>query len=92
MKTFKDAGCDLYTFHYEAALASTAAEEPAERTIRKTSSRELIRYIHSVGMLAGIAIKPETRVDVLYEFLDSVDKEEVPDVRCRSPFSGLTEC
>jgi ribulose-phosphate 3-epimerase len=31
-------------------------------------------------MLAGIAIKPATKVDVLYEVLDSHDKAERPDV------------
>jgi len=34
-----------------------------------------------LGMRAGIAIKPKTKVDVLYEILDSSDKDEVPDVR-----------
>jgi len=29
---------------------------------------------------AGIAIKPKTPVDVLYEVLDSQEKEEVPDM------------
>jgi len=32
-------------------------------------------------MLAGIAIKPDTSVDVLWEILDNQKKEEVPDVR-----------
>jgi hypothetical protein len=32
-------------------------------------------------MLAGIAIKPATKVDVLFEVLDSHDKAERPDVR-----------
>lgn len=31
-------------------------------------------------MRAGIAIKPKTEVDVLYDILDSPDKDEVPDV------------
>lgn len=31
-------------------------------------------------MLAGIAIKPETSVDVLWEILENPKKEEVPDV------------
>jgi len=41
----------------------------------------MVSYIHSVGMLAGVALKPDTEVDVLYELLDSDIKEEVPDVR-----------
>jgi len=98
VKTFKDAGCDLYTFHHEAALSSTAAEDPAGESDQKTNPREMVRYIHSVGMLAGVAIKPETSVDVLYELLDSSDKHEVPDVRLppsppipRSPRNARTD-
>ena len=40
----------------------------------------MIRFIHDQSMLAGIAIKPETEVEVLYDILDSAEKEEVPDV------------
>ena len=40
----------------------------------------MIRFIHEQGILAGIAIKPETPVDVLYDILDSDDKNEIPDV------------
>lgn len=35
-------------------------------------------------MLAGIAIKPDTSVDVLWEILESTDEKEKPDV---SPLS-----
>ena len=31
-------------------------------------------------MRAGIAIKPKTPVDVLYDILDNPNKDEVPDV------------
>ena len=41
----------------------------------------MIRYIHENHMLAGIAIKPETPVGVLWEILESPRKEEVPEVR-----------
>jgi ribulose-phosphate 3-epimerase len=82
VKDFKDAGCDLYCFHYEAAVSSVAAREPADdKTTRKTSPKELIRYIHECGLQAGIAIKPETSVDVLWEILESEDEVERPDVR-----------
>lgn len=81
VKEFKKAGCDLYCFHYEAAINSTAAESPEEHSDSKTSPRELIRYIHDQGMLAGIAIKPATKAEVLYELLDSQDQAERPDVR-----------
>ena len=80
MKEFQNAGCDLYCFHYEAAITSTAAEDPVDTVEAKTSPKEMTRYIHSLGMLAGIAIKPDTLVDVLWDILDSATKEEVPDV------------
>jgi ribulose-phosphate 3-epimerase len=79
VKEFKQAGCDLYCFHYEAA-SSTAAESPEGKSDEKTSPRELIRYIHDQGMLAGIAIKPATKVDVLWDVLDAADAKERPDV------------
>ncbi|MCJ1439642.1 MAG: RIBULOSE-phosphate 3-epimerase [Stictis urceolatum] len=80
VKDFEKAGCDLYCFHYEAAVASTAAENPEDKSDAKTSPKELIKYIHDVGMLAGIAIKPDTPVDVLWEILENSIKEEVPDM------------
>lgn len=81
VKEFKKAGCDLYCFHYEAAVSSSAAESPEGKSDLKTSPRELVRYIHDQGMLAGVAIKPATPVDVLYELFDSADPKEKPDVR-----------
>ncbi len=81
VKDFKDAGCDLYCFHYEAAISSSAAREPADySTPQKCSPKDLIRYIHEMGMQAGIAIKPETSVDVLWDILETEDKAERPDV------------
>ena len=45
----------------------------------------MIRYIHDCGMLAGVAIKPETSVDVLWDILEtSLDKER-PDVSAIFP-------
>ncbi|KAH6723452.1 hypothetical protein DL95DRAFT_389446 [Leptodontidium sp. 2 PMI_412] len=80
VKEFQNAGCDLYCFHYEAAINSTAAESPESTSDLKTSPKELIRYIHDLGMLAGIAIKPDTPVDVLWDILESKDAKEVPDM------------
>ncbi|PGH16183.1 ribulose-phosphate 3-epimerase [Helicocarpus griseus UAMH5409] len=81
VKEFKSAGCDLYCFHYEAAMTSTAAKDPADKdTSRRTSPTELIRYIHENGMQAGIAIKPDTSVDVLWEILEREDPLEKPDM------------
>ena len=79
VKEFKKAGCDLYCFHYEAAFSS-AAESPEATSELKTNPRELIRYIHDLGLLAGVAIKPMTKADVLYELLDSAHEKERPDV------------
>ena len=62
-------------------MTSTAAEEPADHSEKKTNPKEMIRYIHSHNMLAGIAIKPKTPVDVLWDILDNPVKEEVPEVR-----------
>lgn len=80
MTEFQKAGCDLYCFHYEAAIASSAAASPAETTNEKTSPKELIRFIHAQGMKAGIAIKPKTPVDVLWEILENPNADETPDV------------
>lgn len=88
MKEFKNAGCDLYCFHYEAAVASVAATDPTDTTTtRHTSPKELIRYVHENGMQAGIAIKPDTPVDVLWDILENENEAERPDVRIYHPYS-----
>ncbi|KAK7521956.1 Ribulose-phosphate 3-epimerase-like protein [Phyllosticta citricarpa] len=80
VREFKSAGCNLYCFHYEAAINSTAADSPAGVTDAKTNPKELIKFIHDEGMLAGIAIKPKTPVDVLWDILENPNKDEVPDM------------
>ncbi|PNY25395.1 Ribulose-phosphate 3-epimerase, partial [Tolypocladium capitatum] len=80
VKEFKKAGCDLYCFHYEAAFSS-AAESPEHTSDKKTEPKELIRYIHDNGLLAGIAIRPDTSVDVLWDILETSDPKEKPDAR-----------
>lgn len=80
VRDFKKAGCDLYCFHYEAAIDSTAAESPAEISESKTSPKELIRFIHENDMQAGIAIKPNTPVDVLWDILANPVAAERPDM------------
>jgi hypothetical protein len=93
VRDFKKAGCDLYCFHYEAAV-STAADSPSGKSDKKTSPKELIKYIHSEGMQAGIAIKPSTPVDVLWEILANENKQEVPDVStfpCTATLSHISQ-
>lgn len=81
VKEFKKAGCDLYCFHYEAAMTSVAATEPEDKdTTKKTNPKELVRFIHDQGMLAGIALKPDTSVDVLWPILEAEDAKDRPDV------------
>jgi len=80
VKEFQQAGCDLYCFHYEAAISSTAAESPEATSSEKTNPKELIRYIHDNGMQAGIALKPDTPVDVLWDILENPEQKEVPDM------------
>lgn len=65
-------------------MNSTAAESPEAKSDKKTSPQELIKYIHEQGMRAGVAIKPGTNVEVLYEILDNSNKDEVPDVSSAS--------
>lgn len=62
-------------------MNSTAAESAEVKSDEKTSPKEMIKYIHQQGMRAGIAIKPGTDVDVLYDILESNNKDEIPDVR-----------
>ena len=91
MKDFQKAGCDIYCFHYEAALDSTAAESPEAQSDAKTNPKELIKFIHDQGLRAGIAIKPKTDVSVLYDIFDNSNKDEVPDVSLfRDPSTCLT--
>lgn len=81
VRDFQKAGCNLYCFHYEAAVTSSAAEEPSARSDRPTNPKELIRFIHQHDMQAGIALKPETPVDVLWDIMENAEEAEVPDVR-----------
>jgi ribulose-phosphate 3-epimerase len=57
IKTFKEAGADWLTFHYEACTH-------LHRTIQETKE---------LGMKAGVALNPHTPVSVLEEIITFVD-------------------
>ena len=61
----------MYCFHYEAAETSAAPHTPPT---------ELIKQIHALGIKAGVAVKPDTPVDVLYPLLDNPNVADRPDV------------
>lgn len=50
-----------------------------------TPPKDLIKNIHALGLRAGVAIKPDTPVDVFYELLDTGYDNEKPDVIFASP-------
>ncbi|KAF9870010.1 hypothetical protein CkaCkLH20_12490 [Colletotrichum karsti] len=79
VKEMVNSGADLYCFHYEAAF-STNAESPETTSNETTNPKALIRYIHEQGIRAGIAIKPGTPVDVLWDILESEDPLERPEM------------
>lgn len=57
IKAFADAGSDIITIHHEAM------ENP----------QEAIDYIHSLGKMAGISVKPGTDVAVVEPYLKKLD-------------------
>lgn len=57
VKSFADAGASMITFHYEAA------DDPGS----------LIDYIHSLGVKAGISVKPGTPVEKVLPYVDTAD-------------------
>lgn len=56
-KSFIETGADYLTFHYEAV----------------EDVKDVIDHIRSLGCKAGISIKPNTKVEVLDEFLADLD-------------------
>lgn len=52
-----DAGCTMYTYHYESTQDQTG----------------VINRIKEAGMRAGLAIKPGTSVDVIFPYIEEVD-------------------
>jgi ribulose-phosphate 3-epimerase len=68
IQEFGDAGCDIVVFHYEACRNPKTVEVTIDR-------------IKSCNMQAGIAIEPETPVDVVFPYLDNLDRVLVMTVR-----------
>ncbi len=60
-KTFIESGADYLTVHLEALEES------------KTDVKEMIRQIHEYGSKAGLAIKPNTPVKDLVDYLEDLD-------------------
>jgi len=58
VEDFAKAGADLITIHYEAA---------------KENTQNIIDKIHSLGILAGLSIKPNTDVSLITDYIDSAD-------------------
>ncbi|MDP9018281.1 MAG: ribulose-phosphate 3-epimerase [Candidatus Eremiobacteraeota bacterium] len=54
---FKKAGADIITFHYEAT----------------PHAQRLLTHIRSLGAKAGIAITPQTPVNMLQDLMDDID-------------------
>ena len=60
IEKFVRAGSDILTFHYEALKSDDEVND-------------LIDFIHSFGVKAGISIKTNTDVKVLLPFLEKID-------------------
>ena len=56
-ETFRDAGADMITFHYEASV----------------HLHRSIAMIHELGIKAGVVLNPHTPVSVLSEILPEID-------------------
>lgn len=58
IEQFANAGADIITFHYEAAISK---------------SEEIIHKIHCLGKKAGISIKPKTQPDEIKNLIKLAD-------------------
>lgn len=58
IEQFANAGADIITFHYEAAMSK---------------SEEIIHRIHCLGKKAGISIKPKTQPDEIRNLIKLAD-------------------
>ncbi|EFA77413.1 ribulose phosphate 3-epimerase [Heterostelium album PN500] len=60
---FKNAGADGITFHIEAT----------ERGDGRSITKEVIHKIKSSGMMCGISVKPNTPIESIFDFVESID-------------------
>ena len=60
VEEYANCGADYLTFHYEACKDDSEVKEVIDR-------------IHSLNMKAGISIKPNTSIEVIYPFLKDLD-------------------
>lgn len=65
IEQFANAGADIITFHYEAAMSK---------------SEEIIHKIHCLGKKAGISIKPKTQPDEIKNLIKLADLVQVMTV------------
>ena len=79
-KEFVDAGANILTFHFEACKDLKEVEEVIdiitfhiEACKSKKEIREIIKKIHDYDVAAGISIKPNTPVEVIYPVLHKLD-------------------
>ena len=56
----KEVGCDIFTFHFEAINNNSQVED-------------IVNQIRMSGMKVGISIKPNTKIEDIYPFLDKID-------------------
>lgn len=60
IKAFAQSGSDIITFHYECCTS-------------ENQIRDIIDEIRSYNIKAGISIKPATKEEEIFPFLDSID-------------------
>ena len=56
----KEVGCDIFTFHLEAINNNSQV-------------KDIVNQIRMSGMKVGISIKPNTKIEDIYPFLDKID-------------------
>lgn len=74
----KKAGASQFTFHFEA--------QGVDHDLDKASA--LIREIKSAGMMAGIALTPETEVDGIFPLVDASELDTVLLLSVKPGFGG----